>query len=119
MVISIAWPSSARACFHNGCDPGADEGKDFMYTYAAPFCGPFPGEAVIDPINLVFVSAPDWTSVDAHWQDHLGSTWWWGDEDLNQATYTVDHDCVVMQRERGTAPDSSPTRLHARMLTFG
>jgi len=92
------------------------QGGTWQYTY--PPNGPCTSiPDVIDPINIVFVGAPDWETVDSHFDHHL----LWGSTDSGslQSAQDATGACAGVARQRATADSSSSDRLHARMFEYG
>lgn len=93
------------------------QGLPFMYTYNTVFCGDL--SETVDPVNLVFLSAPSWIDVDRHWGEHLAGWSWSNSSDVKMNTFDSSQACRGMQAERGTGGDLDPQRSHARMMEFG
>jgi len=91
-----------------------EPGSFWHYTYPPNRCG---GSDPVDPINIVFVGAPTWETVDEHWAHHL----LWGSTDSGSAQSAYKHSgaCGGVVRQRATADSDADDRLHARMFEFG
>ena len=74
------------------------QGPRWTYTYDDVWCS---DAAVVDPINLVFVGASTWPTLDHHWTDHLPE-WNWSSNDPSQNALDVNNGCLGMVRERAT-----------------
>jgi len=92
------------------------QGASWQYTY--PPNGPCTSiPNAIDPINIVFVGAPDWETVDSHFEHHV----FWGSTDSGSLQSAPDATgaCAGVARQRATGDSSSSDRLHARMFEYG
>lgn len=105
LAIAAVLPQAARA-----------QGQVFQYTY--PPGSPCATIAdLIDPINVVFVGAPDWETVDPHFPEHL----FWGSVDSGSPQDALDstYTCRGVARQIATAGSDSSDRLHARLFEYG
>lgn len=100
--------------------PVAAQGPRWAYSYGSAFCE---RGTELDPVNVIFLGASTWPTLDYHWANWDLPEWNWFSDNPGQTAPDYYDACKGMVRDRATNSGDGihyySNRYHARWLEYG